>query len=105
MSLIESCLEACDESACEFPGYGTRTLPDAGRRGCSNGGDTVVGLCALVIGGAATAVMMAEDRREFAVFVDDENIENRALLKVKSRFNNQVHVNITSYNRHVLDQR
>ncbi len=56
----------------------------------------------LIIGGAATAVAMAEDRRTSGVFVDDENIENRALLKVKSRFNNQVHVNITSYNRHVL---
>lgn len=56
----------------------------------------------LIIGGAATAVAMAEDRRSSGVFVDDENIENRALLKVKSRFSGQVHVNITSYNRHVL---
>ena len=64
---------------------------------------TLLSGCApLVIGGAATAVMMAEDRRSSGVFVDDENIENRALLKVKSRFSNQVHVNITSYNRHVL---
>ena len=60
------------------------------------------GYAPLVIGGAATAVMMAEDRRSSGVFVDDENIENRALLKVKTRYNNQVHVNITSYNRHVL---
>ena len=45
---------------------------------------------------------MAEDRRTSGVFVDDENIENRALLKVKSRFSGQVHVNITSYNRQVL---
>ncbi|HOB00376.1 MAG TPA: BON domain-containing protein [Casimicrobium huifangae] len=64
---------------------------------------TLLSGCApLVIGGAATAVMMAEDRRSSGVFVDDENIENRALLKVKTRYNNQVHVNITSYNRHVL---
>lgn len=60
------------------------------------------GCAPLVIGGAATVVMMAEDRRSSGVFVDDENIENRALLKVKSRFNNQVHINITSYNRQVL---
>lgn len=56
----------------------------------------------LFIGGAATVVAMAEDRRSSGVFVDDENIENRALLKVKTRFNDQVHVNITSYNRQVL---
>jgi len=60
------------------------------------------GCAPLVIGGAATVVMMAEDRRSSGVFVDDENIENRALLRVKSRFNNQVHINITSYNRQVL---
>ncbi len=56
----------------------------------------------LIIGGAVAAVSLAEDRRSSGVFVDDENIENRALLKVKSRFGNQIHVNITSYNRQVL---
>jgi osmotically-inducible protein OsmY len=56
----------------------------------------------LIIGGAVTAVALAEDRRSSGSFVDDENIENRALLKVKTRFGGQVHVNITSYNRHVL---
>jgi osmotically-inducible protein OsmY len=60
------------------------------------------GCAPLIIGGAVTAVALAEDRRTSGVFVDDENIENRALLKVKSRFGSQVHVNITSYNRHVL---
>lgn len=60
------------------------------------------GCAPLIIGGAAAAVAMAEDRRSSGVFVDDENNENRALLKVKSRFSSQVHVNITSYNRQVL---
>lgn len=61
------------------------------------------GCAPLIIGGAATAaVAMSEDRRSSGVFVDDENNENRALLKVKSRFGSQVHVNITSYNRQVL---
>lgn len=63
----------------------------------------VLSACApLIIGGAVTAVAMADDRRTSGAFVDDENIENRALLKVKSRFGGQVHINITSYNRHVL---
>ena len=62
-----------------------------------------LGACVpLLIGGAVTAVNVAEDRRTSGVFLDDESIENRALVKVKSRFGNQVHINITSYNRHVL---
>jgi len=56
----------------------------------------------LVIGGAAATVAIAEDRRTPGTFVDDQSIENSALLRVKSRFGGQVHVNITSYNRHVL---
>ncbi len=60
------------------------------------------GCAPLIVGGAVAAVAVAEDRRSSGAFIDDENIENRALLKVKSRFGGQVHVNITSYNRHVL---
>ncbi len=56
----------------------------------------------LVIGGAAATVAIAEDRRSPGTFVDDQSIENSALLRVKSRFGGQVHVNITSYNRQVL---
>ena len=56
----------------------------------------------LVIGGAAATVAIAEDRRSPGTFVDDQGIENQALLRVKSRFGGQVHVNITSYNRQVL---
>ncbi len=62
----------------------------------------MAGCAPLIIGGAVAAVAVTEDRRTGGVFVDDENIENRALLKVKTRFGNQVHVNITSYNRQVL---
>ena len=56
----------------------------------------------LVLGGAAAVVTVAEDRRSPGSFVDDEGLENQALLRVKSRFGAQVHVNITSYNRHLL---
>ena len=63
---------------------------------------TLTACAPILIGGAVTAVALTEDRRTSGAFVDDENIENRALLKVKSRFGDQVHVNITSYNRHVL---
>lgn len=60
------------------------------------------GCVPLVLGGAAAVVTVAEDRRSPGTFVDDEGMENQALLRVKSRFGGQVHVNITSYNRQVL---
>ena len=63
---------------------------------------TLTACAPILIGGAVTAVALTEDRRTSGAFVDDENIENRALLRVKSRFGDQVHINITSYNRHVL---
>ncbi len=63
---------------------------------------TLTACAPILLGGAVTAVALTEDRRTGGAFVDDENIENRALLKVKSRFGDRVHVNITSYNRQVL---
>ena len=60
------------------------------------------GCIPLVLGGAAAVVTVAEDRRSPGTFVDDEGMENQALLRVKSRFGGQVHVNITSYNRQLL---
>ncbi len=62
----------------------------------------VSGCVPLVLGGAAAVVTVAEDRRSPGIFVDDEGMENQALLRVKSRFGGQVHVNITSYNRQLL---
>lgn len=60
------------------------------------------GCVPLVLGGAAAVVTVAEDRRSAGIFVDDEGMETQALLRVKSRFGGQVHVNITSYNRQLL---
>lgn len=62
----------------------------------------VSGCVPLVLGGAATVVAVAEDRRSPGTFIDDEAMESQALLRVKSRFGGQVHVNITSYNRQLL---
>ncbi len=57
----------------------------------------------LIIGGAAvTAVALTEDRRSTGIFIDDEAIENRATLRAKTRFGSTIHLNVTSYNRHVL---
>jgi osmotically-inducible protein OsmY len=57
----------------------------------------------LIVGGAAvTAVAMTEDRRSTGTFVDDQSIETRATLKAKTRFGASIHLNVTSFNRHVL---
>lgn len=63
----------------------------------------VLGGCtALVVGGAVTAVAVAEDRRSPGTILDDQTIETRALFRVKNRFGDQVQVNITSFNKHIL---
>jgi osmotically-inducible protein OsmY len=60
------------------------------------------GCAALVVGGAVTAVAVAEDRRTPGTILDDQTIETRAVLRVKNRYADQVHVNITSFNKHIL---
>lgn len=52
-------------------------------------------------GVGATALMM-EDRRTAGTYVEDEGIELKANNRINERFRDQVHVNVTSYNRNVL---
>jgi osmotically-inducible protein OsmY len=56
----------------------------------------------IMVGGAATGVIVAEDRRSTGTQVDDQNIEVKAGMRVEQMKNEQIHVNITSYNRNVL---
>ncbi|MCS6995533.1 MAG: BON domain-containing protein [Casimicrobiaceae bacterium] len=65
-------------------------------------GIALSGCAALVVGGALTAVAVAEDRRTPGTMLDDQTIETRALFRIKNRFGDQAHVNVTSFNRHVL---
>ena len=65
MSLTESCLEACDESASEYP-LSTHRLGLAAAV-VTAAVSLLFRLRPLVIGGAATVVMMAEDRRSSGV--------------------------------------
>jgi osmotically-inducible protein OsmY len=51
--------------------------------------------------GAGTVALMAEDRRTTGVYVEDENIEWKALAKITSDFK-AAHVNTTSFNRRAL---
>jgi osmotically-inducible protein OsmY len=52
--------------------------------------------------GAAGAVTSLQDRRSTGTQLDDESIEVRASNRLSDRFDGQVHVNVTSYNRIAL---
>ena len=61
------------------------------------------GCVALVAGGAATAVMVADDRRKAGVYFEDEEIELRGLDRMHDNFPQaSVSVSVTSYNHNVL---
>jgi osmotically-inducible protein OsmY len=55
-----------------------------------------------VVGGAAAGGAMAADRRTSGIFVEDENIELKAVKKMETNLGEQSHVNVTSFNRNVL---
>jgi osmotically-inducible protein OsmY len=57
---------------------------------------------ALVGAGGAAAYTAIEDRRSAGVQIDDEAIELRTKNRVSDRFRENLHVNVTSYNRAVL---
>lgn len=57
----------------------------------------------LVVGGAvAGAAMIATDRRTSGAQLDDEGIEVRASSRLKEKFGERGHFNVTSFNRRVL---
>ena len=56
---------------------------------------------AIVAGGGA-AVLMADDRRTSGTYIEDQSIEMKASRRIEEKYNDEVHVDITSYNRFVL---
>jgi osmotically-inducible protein OsmY len=52
--------------------------------------------------GVGAAVISVHDRRSTGTQVEDEAIELRASNRIRDRFGDRVHVNVTSYNRIVL---
>ena len=56
----------------------------------------------IVATGMGAAVLMADDRRTSGAYVEDEGIENKALLRANQRYSDGLHLNVTSYNRLVL---
>ncbi|MEP7083733.1 MAG: BON domain-containing protein [Betaproteobacteria bacterium] len=62
---------------------------------------TLPGCFPLVATGMGAAVLVADDRRTTGAIIDDETIENKALIRIQQR-HSEAHVNVTSYNRIVL---
>lgn len=62
------------------------------------------GCVPVVAAGAGTAVLVADDRRTTGTYLEDQNIEMKASSALKKRFgkDDEVHINVTSYNRYVL---
>jgi osmotically-inducible protein OsmY len=63
---------------------------------------TLPGCFPLVATGMGAAVLVADDRRTTGSIIDDEGIENKALLRVQQKHSDGVHLNVTSFNRVVL---
>jgi len=57
----------------------------------------------LVIGaGVGAGVMMADDRRTSATILEDQTIEVKIKNRINEKYEDQLHVSITSFNRFVL---
>lgn len=56
----------------------------------------------LVVGGMATGVIVATDRRTSGIQLEDEGIELRAASRLRDVLGERGHVNVTSFNRQVL---
>jgi osmotically-inducible protein OsmY len=59
------------------------------------------GCVAGAVVGAGTVALMADDRRTTGTYIEDENIEWKALAKAYDQFAGS-HINATSYNRKLL---
>lgn len=56
----------------------------------------------VVVGGAAAGGAMVADRRTSGIYVEDENIELKAVKNVHDTLGEEAHVNITSFKGNVL---
>jgi osmotically-inducible protein OsmY len=60
------------------------------------------GCAGLAVGAVAGTVVLATDRRTTGTVVEDETIELRTGNRLNEAFGDRAHINVTSYNRHVL---
>ena len=59
------------------------------------------GCVAAVVGGAATSVVVSEDRRTVGTVTEDQGIELKAVNRITDKYKD-AHINATSFNRMVL---
>ena len=59
------------------------------------------GCVAAVVGGAATGVVVSEDRRTVGTVTEDQGIELKAVNRITDKYKD-AHINATSFNRMVL---
>lgn len=60
------------------------------------------GCAAIVVGGAVGTAMVVTDRRTAGTQLEDQNIELKALTRIRESVGDRGHINTTSYNRLVL---
>ena len=56
----------------------------------------------VVAAGVGTGALMAADRRTTGSYIEDEGIEDKAVGQISAKYKSTTHVNVTSFNRHVL---
>jgi len=56
----------------------------------------------VIVAGVGTGVMMVQDRRTSGAYVEDQVIETKAFDRIGKQYKDNVHVNVTSFNRNVL---
>ncbi|MEN6586668.1 MAG: BON domain-containing protein [Sulfuricella sp.] len=56
----------------------------------------------VVATGVGAGALMVADRRTSGTYIEDQGIELKAMTRLNDKFNDAVHVTVTSYNRNVL---
>lgn len=62
----------------------------------------LTGCFTAAVGGAATGVAIATDKRTSGIYIEDENIEIKASQQIRKTLGEEAHINVTSYNLNVL---
>lgn len=56
----------------------------------------------VIAAGVGAGALIASDRRTTGAYIEDEAIEDKAAYQISIKYKDKVHVNLTSFNRHVL---
>jgi osmotically-inducible protein OsmY len=60
------------------------------------------GCLSAVAAGGGAAVLMSEDRRSTGTIIDDQTVEVKVRNRINDKYDDQVHVDLASFNRFVL---